>query len=146
MTSPLFEVAYFPDFAGGKTIVLSGTKRALTEFAELLEALLGAGAGSVDLNNVEFIQCYGDVEVVLKIVDRKPGMKRTTKNANAFEWALSIEKIREFSELIRVVAGNIGPTHHYLECFPYDEVTVVASKGEYDLRAMFHSIRANDSS
>jgi hypothetical protein len=117
--------AYFQDFKGGPKILFWGDASSMRELAKLLNAS-SVGSGPLVLNS--FVEAVDGKTITIRAVTKPSGMQIS---GNDFQWALDPETMTEFAELVDALAESTRPGHQYLTCGVDDEITVMASCGEY---------------
>lgn len=137
MKVPPIAFRFFENFQGRQTLIFSGDSNLLSDFSVFLKEFSKECA---DLESINSIVNKGNQHLILQITSSPFGMfkgQSSSDRGELFEWRLSAALAEKFSELIKIVANNSQPSHHYLDSDAPNSITVIVSKGEYrDLLAL----------
>jgi len=117
------------DKSGEETLLFIGAPEAFKAFSELLGSFANPSHKTVDIKtNRLFV--LKNIKLSIKRFDHEVGIKKD--GDTSFEWRLSPPVAVYFSELLKTLSSSKEPSHQYLESYGHDDVSVVASLGEYD--------------
>jgi hypothetical protein len=120
-----FRSAYFPNFKGGPKVLFWGDTKAIADLAALIRQCLE------DFRSLDLTSRGHSVDgraIILMPSTFPKGMQFT---GSRFEWFLDRETMLQFVEMLDSLAKAEGPGHQYLDTLGPEEITVMASSGEY---------------
>ncbi|MBV9570825.1 MAG: hypothetical protein JO056_06265 [Alphaproteobacteria bacterium] len=116
---------YFDDFKGGPKLLFWGDRQDMQALAGAFRAA-SAGIGAVSLDSIS--EAVDQKSVVIQPATRPLGI---LPEDGEFRWILDRETIRQFAEMVDVLAAETGPGHQYLECGTPNEITAMVACDEY---------------
>jgi hypothetical protein len=127
MPPPLW-IAFFEDFKGADTVLVSGTDQGIRELAGHLRQFAASAENELAIHKIAAVAPYNPVE--LFAVHSSQPIKRSRP---CFEWICPPPDGEPIVSTLLALAGR-GAAHQYFE-LPDPDTQLIVSVGEYDRHA-----------
>ena len=138
ITSSNTYFGYFPDFNDG-ALLISASNKGLVLLLDIFRGLADDKVRIHNINQLEGFVAFGETKLSIKGSTLESSFKKI--DDNKFLWNITRSTSERFYNLAMSLLRSDKPGHQYFDT-GCDDVTVIISKGEYDI-AFFQSLENN---